>query len=139
MIRFATATLAGLLTILAGYWLSGQLLWLAIPGAYSVNMWNFTATGAHLALVFGQTVIVLVAGGIVAAFLTPKRGIETSAVVGMLYAGFGLSRILLSTDNFYPAWWKVTLVLTAVPEAFFGGVLVAQCRQRFARRAILGT
>ena len=139
MIRFATATLAGLLTVLAGYWLSGQLLWLAIPGAYSVNMWNFTATGVHLALVFAQTVIVLVAGGIVAAFLTAKRGIEASVVVGMIYTGFGLRGILMSTDDFYPAWWKVTLVLIAVPAAFFGGVLVAQSRQRFARRAMLGT
>jgi hypothetical protein len=76
------------------------------------------------ALALSYRVVYGVVGGYIAARLAPRNPMRHALIVGGI--GFVVSAVGAATAipmNLGPAWYPITLALTALPCAWFGGVL----------------
>jgi hypothetical protein len=87
------------------------------------------------ALALSYRIVYGVIGGYIAARLAPRNPMRHALIVGAI--GFVLSTVGAVTAipmNLGPAWYPITLALTALPCAWFGGLLAERQINGMANR-----
>jgi MFS-type transporter involved in bile tolerance (Atg22 family) len=89
-------------------------------------------SNAQFALAAGYRTVFAVVGGYVAARFAPRRPLRHALIlggIGLLLALLGLIASRGRGPEFGPAWYPLSLVLTALPATWAGATLQARRRR----------
>jgi hypothetical protein len=128
-LRSTAAVLAGFFSVVVLSLVTDQVLhMLEIYPPWGEPMWD---AGLNL-LALSYRILYSIAGGYIAAALSPHSPMRHVAVVGIIgtIAGTAGAIAAISMADVGPAWYPIALALTAYPSVWLGGVLH---RRRVAR------
>jgi len=93
--------------------------------------WGQPMAGGLFALATAYRIVYTVAGGYITARLAPHAPVRHALILGVigLVPGVGGVMVAIAKPELGPLWYPIALVLTGLPCAWLGGVLLHRSRQ----------